>query len=71
MQNFYFYTFYFFIFIFLFYFYFFGAGPSSAHMGWARPSRPGPATGPSQWPGWAKEEEARVNYSRMLATVLV
>jgi hypothetical protein len=70
MQNFYFYTFYFFIFIFLF-FIFFGAGPSSAHMGWARPSRPGPATGPSQWPGWAKEEEARVNYSRMLATVLV
>jgi len=29
-------------------------------MGWARPSQPGPATGPSQWPSWAKEEEAHV-----------
>jgi len=24
-------------------------------MGWARPSQPGPATGPSQWPGWAQQ----------------
>jgi hypothetical protein len=55
---FFFYLFYFSVF---FIFLSFWAGPSSAHMGWARPSRP----------GWAKEEEARVNYSRMLATVLV
>jgi len=32
---------YFYIFI-----YFFGAGPSSAHMGWARPSQPGHWLGP-------------------------
>jgi len=38
MQNFYIYTFYFLFFIF---FIFFGAGPSAAHMGWARPSQPG------------------------------
>jgi len=44
--------FYFFIFFILM---FLGAGPSSAHMGWAGPSHPGPATGPSQWPGWAKQ----------------
>jgi len=44
MQNFYFYT-----------FYFFGAGPSSAHGGWAGPSQPGPVTGPSQWPGGAEQ----------------
>jgi hypothetical protein len=49
--------FYFSVFLF---FLFFWAGPSSAYMGWARPSQPGPAIGPSQWPGWAKEEEARV-----------
>jgi len=24
-------------------------------MGWAKPSQPGPVTGPSQWPGWAKQ----------------
>jgi len=34
---------------------FFWAGPSSAHMGWARPSQPGQVTGPSQWPGWAEQ----------------
>jgi len=55
MQNFYIYTFYFLFFYFLFFLFFFGAGPSSAHMGWARPSQPGPATGPSQWPGWAQQ----------------
>jgi hypothetical protein len=27
--------------------YVFGAGPSSAHMGWARPNQPSPVTGPS------------------------
>jgi len=42
-----FYFFYFYISIFSI-FYFFGAGPSSAHMGWARPSQPNPVTGPSQ-----------------------
>ena len=49
--------FYLFLYFYILYFfiYFFGAGPSSAHMGWARPSQPGPATGPSQWPGWAKD----------------
>jgi hypothetical protein len=42
--------FYLFLYFYILYFfiYFFGAGPSSAHMGWARPSQPGPATGPSQ-----------------------
>ena len=39
----------------LFFYYFFGAGPSSAHMGWAGPSQPGPVTGPSQWPVWAEQ----------------
>jgi Na+/H+ antiporter NhaC len=53
MQNFYIYTFYFLFF--LFFYFFFGVGPSSAHMDWARPSQPGPATGPSQWPGWAQQ----------------
>jgi hypothetical protein len=42
------------------FFIFFWAGSNSPHMGWAGPSQPGPATGPSQWPGWAKEVEARV-----------
>jgi len=40
-------TFYFLIFYYLF-FYFLGAGPSSARMGWAKPSQPGLVTGPSQ-----------------------
>jgi len=53
-----FYIFYFSVFYFLF-FLFFWAGSNSAHMGWAGPSQPGPATGPSQWPGWAKSD-ARV-----------
>jgi hypothetical protein len=25
-------------------------------MGWAKPSQPAPVTGPSQWPGWAKQQ---------------
>jgi len=49
----------FFYFLFFIYFLFFGAGPSSAHMGWARPSQPGPVTGPSQWPGRAKATRVR------------
>jgi len=53
--------FYFFIFLFFYFFYFFylffGAGSNSAHMGWAGPSQPGPVTGPSQWPGWAKTKK--------------
>jgi hypothetical protein len=53
MQNFYFYTFYIFLF---FIFLFFG------RLGPAQPTWAGlnPATSPSQWPSWAKEEEARV-----------
>jgi len=47
---------------FYFFILFFWAGPSSAHMGWARPSQPGPVTGPSQWPGWAKKLKARVKW---------
>jgi len=43
-----------FYFFYVFIIYVFWAGPSSAHMGWARPSQPGPVTGPSQWPGRAK-----------------
>jgi len=55
-----FYFFYFSVFYFIYFFiYVFGAGPSSAHMGWARPSQPGPVTGPSQWPGWAKATRVR------------
>jgi hypothetical protein len=42
-----FYFFYFFLIFFVF-----GAGPSSAHMGWAGPSQPSPVTRPSKWPGW-------------------
>jgi len=49
---------YFFIFyLFIFFNLHFWAGPSSAHMGWARPCQPGPVTGPSQWPGWAKKKK--------------
>jgi len=51
--------FYFSIFFYLLFLLFFGAGPSSAHMGWARPSQPGPVTGPSQWPGRAKATRVR------------
>jgi hypothetical protein len=42
------YILYFLYFYILYFIYFFGAGPSSAHMGWAGPSQPGPVTGPSQ-----------------------
>jgi hypothetical protein len=49
-----------FFYFFIYFFIFFWAGSNSAHMGWAGPSQPGPTTGPSQWPGWAKEVEARV-----------
>jgi hypothetical protein len=40
--------FYFFFLIFFNFFIIFGAGPSSAYMGWTKPSRPSPVTGPSQ-----------------------
>ena len=45
---------FYFLFLFILLFIYLLAGPSSAHMGWARPSQPGPVTSPSQWPGWAK-----------------
>jgi hypothetical protein len=63
MQNFYFYTFYFSIIYLFIYFYFFvlGAGPSSAHMGWAGPRWLGWVTGLDQWPGWV----AGVRYARL------
>jgi len=54
---------YFFYFFLLFYFLLFIllAGPAQpmwelgwTQLGWTQPARPGPVTGPSQWPGWAK-----------------
>jgi hypothetical protein len=48
-------VFLFFLLFLFFYFFIFWAGPSAAHMGWAKPSQPGLATDPSQWPGWAKQ----------------
>ena len=54
---------YFFIIIF---YDFFGAGPSSAHMGWAWPSQPGPVTGPSQWLGSFTRRRAWTAHARLL-----
>jgi hypothetical protein len=50
------------IFYFLFFYFFVlgGWAQLSPCGGSAGPSQPGLATGPNQWPGWAKEEEARV-----------
>jgi hypothetical protein len=39
---------FYFLFLFILLFIYFLDGPSSAHMGWARPSQPGPVTGPRQ-----------------------
>jgi len=69
---FYFFTFFIFLFSYILFFFillFFGAGPSSAHMGWARPRQPGPVTGPSQWPGWAKIKESKLPSHSVLATL--
>ena len=49
-----------FCFFYFLFFLFFWAGPSSAHMCWARPSPAQPVTGPSRWPGWA-EQHASAN----------
>jgi hypothetical protein len=50
----------FFLFFLFFYFFTFLFFCFFIFLGWARPSQPGPAIGPIQWPSWAKEEEARV-----------
>jgi hypothetical protein len=46
----------FFIFLFFIFLFFLGWAQLSPYgLGWAGPSQPGPATGPSLWPGWAKK----------------
>jgi hypothetical protein len=60
MQNFYFYTFYCFIFYFLLFFW--GWAQLNPHgLGWAVPSRPGPARSLAQASDPAGPHEARVN----------
>jgi hypothetical protein len=60
MQNFYFYTFYIFLFFIFLFFYFLGGWAQRSPYGLGSTQPAGPVTSPSQWPSWAKEEEARV-----------
>jgi hypothetical protein len=49
-----------FLFLHFLYFYFLGGWAQRSPHGLGSTQPAGPATSPSQWPSWAKEEEARV-----------